>query len=127
MINVANPSIQRWEMEGTKAKERTKPFRKSRSHVERCEREDVWVVALPWWRGALSVVSYEERGLWEEVEDSSSIHYFLEKCNIYQQALLIALRLEWRETHPKDFQRAKDDVISTRGNCYMSYYYIDSV
>jgi len=27
------------------------------------------------------------------------------------QALLIAIWLEWRETHPKEFQRAKDDVI----------------
>jgi hypothetical protein len=27
------------------------------------------------------------------------------------QALLIAIWLEWRETHPKDFQRTKDDII----------------
>jgi predicted PurR-regulated permease PerM len=27
------------------------------------------------------------------------------------QALLIAIWLEWRETHPKDFQRAKDNII----------------
>jgi len=27
------------------------------------------------------------------------------------QALLIAIWLEWRETPPKDFQRAKDDII----------------
>lgn len=27
------------------------------------------------------------------------------------QALLIAIWLEWRETHPKDFQSAKDDII----------------
>jgi uncharacterized membrane protein YraQ (UPF0718 family) len=27
------------------------------------------------------------------------------------QALLIAIWLEWRATHPKDFQRAKDDIL----------------
>ena len=52
---------------------------------------------LAWERFAprkLDTVSYEEYDLWEEIEDSVIIHYFLERCNIAKILKLFRLDLK---------------------------------